>query len=62
MSAQFTLAILLLGAVAIVYVWDAYTLTIGQPGHTVSAIIKEWSKEQPILAFAFGVLIGHIFW
>ncbi len=29
---------------------------------TISAVVRDWSFKYPIIAFAFGVLMGHFFW
>ncbi len=29
---------------------------------TISAVIRDWSMKWPIIAFTFGVLMGHFFW
>lgn len=60
--AQFWLAILFLSIITAIYVWDAGMLVQGRPGDTVSGIVSSWSQQQPILPFAVGVLVGHIFW
>jgi hypothetical protein len=59
---QFALAILFLLMIIAIYIWDATTLATGRSDLTVSALLKVWSKDQPILPFAAGMLVGHIFW
>lgn len=62
MGTQFALAVIFLLIVVVIYIWDAYVLTTHQSNLSVSVLVREWSQEQPILAFAVGVLIGHVFW
>lgn len=43
-------------------IWDviAYVNTEGG-GATISELIWEWSRDFPIVPFAFGMLMGHLF-
>jgi hypothetical protein len=59
---QFYLSVLLLLVIIAIYIWDAWAMSSGVPSETVSTIVRGWSEKQPILAFAVGLLIGHIFW
>lgn len=59
---QFALALVFLVIIVIIYSWDAYMMTSGQINQSVSVLVREWSSKQPILPFAVGVLVGHIFW
>lgn len=46
-----------------IYTWDAFAVWQWQgPDKTVSSVLREWAGRQPILPFAAGVLIGHLFW
>lgn len=62
MSAQFWLSVLFLVVIVAIYIWDAYVLATGRPGESVSVVIRDWTEHQPMLAFAVGVLVGHVFW
>lgn len=49
-------------AVAVVLIgWDIYVAINDERGDTISEILL-WVGEHPILPFAFGVLMGHLFW
>ncbi len=48
--------------VIVIVVWDVSVLWLGRPDATISAVIYQLSKENPIIAFALGVIIGHLFW
>lgn len=49
-------------AAVMVGVWDAYCLFSGDEGSTASSIVRQLIARWPILAFAAGVLTGHLFW
>lgn len=59
---DFLLAILLLLVIILIYCWDAYAMASGQPNESVSALLQKWSSSQPVLPFAVGFLLGHLFW
>ena len=59
---SFWLALSLIAVVAAVGVWDCCVLFVMQRTCTVSAVIRWWSREYPIIAVAVGALVGHIFW
>ncbi len=53
----------LLGAtVFILGVYDIFAEIFGGDSTTISQIILHMSQAVPIIAVAFGVLIGHLFW
>jgi hypothetical protein len=33
----------------------------GEPA-TLSRVLTDWSREWPVIAFALGVVVGHVFW
>jgi len=53
--------IVTLAAAAGLIAWDIYAESQAEQD-TISDIIATWAKESPILACAFGVLMGHWFW
>jgi hypothetical protein len=59
---EFWLSIIFLAIIAAIYTWDAYVLTSHDASRSVSHVIRAWSVNQPILPFAAGVLVGHLFW
>lgn len=41
--------------------WDVYAAL--QPGEgTISAVLLDFARRHPALPFAFGVIMGHLFW
>jgi len=53
---------MLLGILAAVWLFDLYAGVSQTPAQTVSATILDWSRKWPMLPFAAGCLIGHLFW
>lgn len=50
-----------LGVVAAALIgWDIFIWAI--PGGTISETLLGWATKHPIVPFAFGVLMGHLFW
>jgi hypothetical protein len=41
--------------------WDIWVAVNNEEGDTISEILL-WVGEHPVLPFAFGVLMGHLFW
>jgi hypothetical protein len=55
-----TISILI--AVALLLIgWDIYVAANKDSGDTISEILL-WTSQRPILPFAMGVLMGHLFW
>ena len=59
---ELTAKLILLGLVTIVFFWDAVVLLMGRPEATLSAVLLQATKGNPIIAFVLGVVIGHLFW
>ena len=59
---QVLVAALLLVLATLIVLFDLWVAWRGQGGATVSAVLSGWAKEVPLLPFAIGVLIGHLFW
>lgn len=53
---------IILGMVIVVAFWDVAVIFMGKPESTISAIVLQLSKENPIIAFVLGVVVGHLFW
>jgi hypothetical protein len=47
---------------ALVAFWDLVCLLRESPNCTVSFVVYKYSQEFPVLPFAFGMLMGHLFW
>lgn len=52
---------ILIGVAAILIGWDIYVAVNDEKGDTISEILL-WASQRPILPFALGVLMGHLFW
>jgi len=55
-----TITILLVCA-AILIGWDIYVAANKESGDTISEILL-WVSRHPVFPFAFGVIMGHLFW
>lgn len=53
---------LVLIVAGVITVWDLYAQLTEGTGATVSFAIWEWSTDNFIVPFLFGVLMGHLFW
>jgi len=49
-------------ALALLLVWEVWTVMNHRPGDTISESIKRVSFRYPIVAFLAGVLCGHWWW
>ena len=56
------IAIAFVAILVLIVTWDAYVLWYLGREYTVSYTIGYWATRYPILAFALGVLTGHVFW
>jgi len=55
--------IIIIAVVAIIGAWDVFVVLImGKPEATISAVLLQLTKENPIIAFMLGVVVGHLFW
>jgi len=59
---ELTAKLILLGMVIIIFFWDATVLLMGRPEATLSAVLLQVTKDNPIIAFILGVVVGHLFW
>jgi hypothetical protein len=51
-----------LGLVGALLLYELYALSDQRAGDTISEIIWKAAATRPILPFAMGVLMGHLFW
>lgn len=42
--------------------WDIFARIHGGYEATISAVIFETAFKEPVVPFAFGFLMGHLFW
>lgn len=61
MVSRLTKILVVFTAVALV-LYDVYAVVAGGKEATISWIVLQWSKVYPIIPFALGVVIGHMFW
>jgi hypothetical protein len=54
-------AFVIIGTIAALIGWDIYAEEEGGNEATISQEILKASKANPIVPFAFGVLMGHFF-
>ena len=55
--------ILVLGVSTVVLVaWDIWVAVRPPKGDTITSIIRGWATKHPVVPFALGVLMGHLFW
>lgn len=64
MSPRQKTAMVLFVAALVVAGWDIYVAVhVGtDAGATVSELMLAWASRHPIVAFAMGVVVGHLFW
>lgn len=56
-----TLAVMAVSAVALIG-WDIIVASNEERGDTISEILLHSARHVPIVAVAWGVLTGHLFW
>tara|TARA_Y100000114_G_C11748592_1_gene322987 strand:- start:90 stop:290 length:201 start_codon:yes stop_codon:yes gene_type:complete len=54
--------LIIVAIIVVITVWDVAVVSMGRPDTTISAVILKLSKEHPMIPFALGVVIGHLFW
>lgn len=59
---QIITIVLIIGTIVGLGAWDIYAAANEIKGDTISAIILNSSKRNPIIPFLFGFLMGHFFW
>jgi uncharacterized membrane protein len=52
----------LLACIVLLIGWDIVVAVNKIPGDTISEIVLGYARSSPIIPFAFGVLMGHLFW
>ena len=54
--------IIVILSVLFIIIFDIIIYKMRGVESTVSRIVLYWAKEYPIIPFAVGVVIGHLFW
>ncbi len=52
----------ILSAILIIACYDAFVISAGGVEVSISHTMIEWGYKYPIFTFAFGVVVGHLFW
>ena len=42
--------------------WDVSVLLLAGPPATISCVVWDWTRQNSIIAFAAGLVCGHLFW
>lgn len=61
-TAKLIIGLSLLAIVTITAVWDIVVSIRFDDRYTVSGMLREWSREWPLLPLSLGLVMGHIFW
>ena len=63
MDLQSVARVLLVSFFCGIFFWDLGIMLLSKdPNYTISWALYTISSEHPIIAFAFGLLCGHVFW
>jgi hypothetical protein len=57
-----TTVIIIWVAIVALIAWDLFMVANGKPGDTISEVMLQQAQRHPILAFAMGVVAGHLYW
>ena len=59
---ELTARLIILVAIIVISLWDITVVLMGRPEATISHVLFQSTKANPIIAFMLGVVIGHLFW
>lgn len=48
--------------VGLILVYDVYIMIVGGTGTTISHELIVWAYKYPVMPFAIGFTMGHLFW
>ncbi len=51
-----------IGAIAILFLWDCYAQIAGGTEATISRAVWDFSKTNPFVVFLAGFVAGHLWW
>lgn len=54
--------VFIVAAFLIIVGYDVWAVLNGGIDATISAVVFDFAHQYPIIAFATGVLMGHLFW
>lgn len=60
-SKKITVAVMAICAAALIG-WDIVVAANDTPGDTISEITLAFAMRHPVIPFAVGVLMGHLWW
>ncbi len=52
----------IIGCVLIIAGYDVWAFMKADTEGTISHLLMSWAHAYPIMPFAIGVLVGHLFW
>lgn len=53
---------IIIGSAIILVLYDVLALGIWGKTATISVVTYSWARRYPVIAFALGFVMGHIFW
>lgn len=56
------LAVMFVGMILLIALWDIACAAWGRPDDTVSATLQDWGRQHTMLTVAIGSVVGHLFW
>lgn len=56
-----TAAILVAFAVGLI-AWDTFVALKAGNSATISQVLYQFAKQEPIICVALGIVVGHLFW
>ena len=59
---RLTTQVTLLTVAALFGAYDIWAIATAGYDASVSVVVLDWSRRAPVLPFAVGVLVGHLFW
>jgi len=60
-AADFT-RLLVIAAIILLVIYDLIVISMYGKDASISCVFFEYAKANPIVAFAAGLVMGHIFW
>jgi hypothetical protein len=52
----------LIGVTFALVCYDAAVMSREGVNTTISRVVLQWSQNNPLIPFAFGIVCGHLFW
>jgi hypothetical protein len=61
MEVKYVVAWAVVGTMAAAGAWDVYALYALTAADTVSAAVRQWAEELPVVPLLVGIILGHLF-